>query len=102
MMIKVLNHTAMENCNIQLQFHDYTLSVLVGKGSYSKTISNSLGLIESKNVEIAIMNDEGDFILPEQVIGHQSIQSLTKVMALMCCKHDDEQALVNNILAVID
>ena len=92
----------MGNCNIQLQFHDYTLSVLVGKGSYSETINNSLGLIESKNVEIAVLNDEGDFILPEQVIGHQSIDALSRVMSIMRNKHNDEEILVNNILSVID
>jgi hypothetical protein len=100
-MIQVFNHEELRNCNIQFQFHDYTLSVLIGKESYSDSIANGLNY-EGKNVEISIWNDEDEFILPEQVLGHQSIESLSRIMGVMCNKHDTQQALVNNVLAVID
>ena len=101
-MIKVFNNEEHENCNIQFQFNDYTLSVFIGKGSYSKTTSNALNLIESENVEIAILNDEGDFILPEQVLGHQSIDALSRVMSVMRNKHNEQKHLVHNILLAVD
>lgn len=101
-MIAVLNDKGQRNCNMQFQFHQYTLSVLIGKDSSSDTVINALGLIKSENVEIAILTEEGEFVLPQQIIGHQSIDALSRVMSIMRNKHNDEEILVNNILSVID
>lgn len=88
----------------QFTINEYTLSVYIGEGSYSDSKNWDRGSdeIDSKNAEIAIINSEGKYILPMDVEGYQSAEAIARVLHVMLSKHDTDEALVQNVLAVLD
>lgn len=90
--------------NAQFAINDYILSVYVGAGSDSDSKQTNAGAkkVVSNNAEIALMNKEEQFILPNQTVGYQSAEAIARVLHVMLTKHDTDEALVQNVLAVID
>ena len=100
-MIRMFNHIGF---NAQFEINDYILSVYVGAGSDSDSKREDVGVITiiSNNAEIALMNKEEKYILPNQTIGYQSAEAIARVLHVMLSKHDTDEALVHSVLAVID
>lgn len=87
----------------QFTINTYTLSVYVGKGSHSASkFWEDVDEVESKDAEIAIINSEGKYLLPTDVQGYQSAEAIARVLHVMLTKYDTDEALVQNILAVLD
>lgn len=100
-MIRMFNHIGL---NAQFEIHGYILSVYVGAGSDSESKKKDVGAkqIISNNAEIALMNKEEEYILPNQTVGYQSAEAIARAMHVMLTKHDTDESLVSNILAVLD
>lgn len=88
----------------QFTLNDYTLSIYIGNASQSasKHWSEFSDEIDSKNAEIAVISSKGKYILPMDVEGYQSAEAIARVMHVMTFKYDNEEALVHNIVAVLD
>lgn len=99
-MIRMFNYIG---SNAQFVINDYTLSVYIKRGSYSSSkFWENVDEVESSDAEIAIINPEGKFILPMDVQGYQSAEAIARVLHVMLTKHDTDEALVQNIMAVLD
>lgn len=88
----------------QFTINDYTLSVYVGHGSHSESKHWEIERtsVTSSDAEIALFNKEMEFILPDQIVGYQSAEAIARVLHVMLTKHDTDEALVQNVLAVLD
>jgi hypothetical protein len=87
----------------QFTINEYTLSVYIGRGSHSASkFWEDVDEVESSDAEIAILNAEGKYLLPKSVEGYQSAEAIARVLHVMLTKYDTDEALVQNVLAVLD